>query len=61
MVVLSPKEEKSPVDEDDCDEEVGDVSYLMSGRDVSKGELVESGEPSSGSDSTNISSASCAF
>jgi hypothetical protein len=42
VVVLSPKEVEGPVDEDDCDKEVGDVSFLVVEGDISKAELVES-------------------
>jgi hypothetical protein len=55
VIVFSPEEEEGPVDEDNCDEEMGDVSDLMSGRDVTESELVESVESGVGGDRTDVS------
>jgi hypothetical protein len=44
VVVLSPQEVEGPVDENDCDKEVGNVSFLVVEGDISEAELVETAE-----------------
>jgi hypothetical protein len=56
VVVLSPDEEERPVDQDEGDEEVGDMSTLVEGRDVTESELVESIKTGVGRGDTKISS-----
>lgn len=52
VVVLSPKQEERPVDEDYGDEEMGDMSDLVLGRNVSEAELVQSIQSGIGRNST---------
>jgi len=53
VVVLSPQKVESPVDQDNGDNKVGDVSDLVLGRDVTESQLVQSALAGIGGDGTD--------